>query len=397
MITRLPPIHTMSPNQRIAVIEKLCNLREAARIRLGAIADESARVAALAQNASSVLDNLEKEFCRQTSLDATDMGFLFFATLFHVAKWMIIGKFSHFGETADAEDRLNHNDPSIKAEEHRKREEFKEGHYKKGGDVKQGKHRDWMQIVFDSAPYDATKGWEFEGNHRLMSLGHDPVLGWIFGAMNFVTTSLTTTTFSTHRVIMHPLQATSDMMSLTEVVKETLESAREDKLRIPAAVFAQGVHIESDKYTKMGLPIPLLGTFMPGLAGTLFSQHYDALCAMRDFKTVGAQAFFAILIDMVLGLVHGLYYDSAKYKSRDVYEVKTRKILVFAKIIAESCNVFQAAVRASFGDCNSWKSLDFGGIGWALVDIIRSAKFIREVKEEFIFGQFDRMIKGKQN
>lgn len=379
---------------KLEAIEQLCTVREESRLNMNALADESARVASVARDARRIIENLDNEFSKATSLDTRDMAFLFFATFLQVARWMIIEKVSKFGETAESENRLDHNDRQIKAEERAKRDQYKSDHYKKGDEVKQGEYRDWMQIVFDSAPYDATKGWSYEGNHRLMSLGHDPLLGWIFGTMNFITTSLTTSSFLTHKVCMHPLQATQDMLTLPQLIKETIESAKEDKKRIPAAIFAQGVHLASDKYTKMGLPIPVLATFMPDLAGALYSEHYDSLCAARDLKTIGAQAIFSIMIDMVVCLVHGLYYDSSKFASRKIYEVKTRKILCYSKVISESCNILQVAIRAMFGDESSWKSLDFGGIGWTLVDLMRSAKFIREVKEEFIFGQFNKLIKG---
>ena len=44
------------------------------------IADESLRVAQVAKNAGTLLDNLENEFEKQTGFNKTDCVFLFFAT-----------------------------------------------------------------------------------------------------------------------------------------------------------------------------------------------------------------------------------------------------------------------------------------------------------------------------
>ena len=383
---------------KLEAIQRLCALKEKNRLEMSAISSESGRVAGIARNARAIIDNLDDEFSRATSLESKDFVFLLAATMLQCARWMIIEKVSHFGESADTNERLDHNDKSIKQEERQAREKFKNDHYQKGDEVKQGEYRDWLQFVFDAAPYDAIKGTEFAGtNHRLHTLGHDPLLGWVFGTMNFITTSLTTSSFLTYKVNMHPLQATKELLPITQVIKRCVESVKEDKLRLPAAVFAQSVHLASDKYTKMGLPIPMLSTFAPSLAGALYAEHYDSLCALRDLKTIGAQAFFSVLIDMIVGLIHGLYFDPSKCESRSLYEVKTRKILVYSKVIAESSNILQAAVRTCFGDPTAWKSLDFGGIGWTLIDIMRCAAFIREVKEEFIFGRFDKLIQGGQD
>lgn len=55
-----------------------------------------------------------------------------------------------------------------------------------------------------------------------------------------------------------------------------------------AALFAQYAHLKSDVFTDRGLPIPLLDTFSPELAGKLYSEQYDALCLAKDSRRIGA-------------------------------------------------------------------------------------------------------------
>lgn len=110
---------------------------------------------------------------------------------------------------------------------------------------------------------------------------------------------------------------------------EAREMVNDDFLNLPTAIFAQKKHLKSDAYTKCGLPIPLLEIFSHELAGKLYKNQYDALCLARDAKIVGTSAIVTMLIDMVIGLVHGLYYDVSKEPNHDLYEIRTRKYYRF--------------------------------------------------------------------
>ena len=174
-----------------------------------------------------------------------------------------------------------------------------------------------------------------------------------------------------------------------------IESIKEDDKRLPAAIFAEAIHLKSDAFTKNGLPIPVLETFAPDLAGKLYKSNYDSLCLMKDIAVVGTQAVGAILINMVISLIHGLYYDPEKYSSRDVYEVKTRKILLYSNLISTASNVIWVGGNAIAGNEAAWKDLDIGGIIVTMYRLVTDTKFIQSVKEEFVLGGFRNMIKGE--
>ena len=81
--------------------------------------------------------------------------------------------------------------------------------------------------------------------------------------------------------------------------QEGEDSIQEDKFRRPAALFAQYAHLKSDVFTERGLPIPLIDSFSPELAGKLYSEQSDALCLEKDAGSAGTQAVFQILINIV--------------------------------------------------------------------------------------------------
>lgn len=74
---------------------------------------------------------------------------------------------------------------------------------------------------------------------------------------------------------------------------------------------------------------------------------------------------------------------------RNLYEVRTRKILSYSNLIATSSNVAVVAITKDM------QKLDVGGMAVTIYRLITDAKFIRQVKEEFIFGRYRDMINEK--
>ena len=136
---------------------------------------------------------------------------------------------------------------------------------------------------------------------------------------------------------------------------------------------------------------------MPELAGKLYREGYDSLLLMKDVAVVGIQAVIAILINMLISLIHGLYYDPEKIESRDLYEVKTRKILMWSNAISSSSNVLLVAGMALAGGVD--KATQFADIGGYIVTLhrlITDTKFILDVKREFLENKWEQLVVGKE-
>lgn len=80
--------------------------------------------------------------------------------------------------------------------------------------------------------------------HRLLSLGHDPLLGLIFGILDIMTGRMTT------------IDKTGKIVS--QVMENYAERKESD---VFAAITKQIIHFKSDITTSMGLPAPLMGLF----------------------------------------------------------------------------------------------------------------------------------------
>ena len=188
------------------------------------IAQESERVADVAHNARQILDDLDKEFERKTSLNGTDITFLFLATAIQCVRWYILSN-DKFRITAKEGDKLV-------------------GHVVP---------KDWHDILLASVPYDATAKGEsllrqklntgLSGfTHRYRTLGHDPIMGWIFGPVNIITNSLTKSDFvTTYKVSNLKIDGPYEGGTFG-ALSDAWGIIQSDKMILPAAIARQALH-----------------------------------------------------------------------------------------------------------------------------------------------------------
>lgn len=360
------------------------------------------------------LDDIKRindEFAKKTRLNKTDIAFLIVATALQTARWILIQLLmGELGETINKSERV----PADEGDKVKKKEtnRFNRSHDDRKHITSENGYPTWKDILFGQyprknggkskwvCPYDAQKNGPVgfddgnKGSHRVHTLGHDPILGWIFGTANLMTCSISLSKkfgFSTYRV-EYPGGCFADRIMMLQMFDEVFKSIKEDKFRLPAALFTHAVHLKSDVFSKRGLPVPLLEAFSKELAGKLYSEQYDALCLLEDLKKVGMQAGFSILINMLVTLIHGLFYQQEKDGNREHYEVRTRKILLYSNAIATSINLGYVGVNASMGNFyEALMKIDLGGLLVTIYRLFADTRFITKIKDQFIREELDKV------
>ena len=239
---------------------------------------EEVRIINVLDNAETILDELDKTFEERTSLSKTDISILMVATVLQLLRIYLLPKFQ---EKFLDEDRLDHDDKIIKDMETEEQNSYTDKHSKWDYNKSEKGYRTWLEIAkTKKVPYDATRHSRQGNNnrnmhgreHRVKSLGHDPILGWIFGVANIMTDTITICPeynlgekniripmIETYTVDMGSNFCWKEKTDTWQMFKNSKESYDEDKHRLYAAIFAQGLHIASDRYTHLGLPIPKSG------------------------------------------------------------------------------------------------------------------------------------------
>ena len=340
---------------------------------LNMMADEEKRVAEISHNAPALIDEVDRQFSEKTKLTYTDIKLLFLAIAIQCARQYLLTNDSfRLGDQGSLPsnqrgDKLmssllsaNPLIPPTKAE-----------------------------ILTGSVPYDAIKtgahvsGTGLSGTtHRYRTLGHDPILGWIFGTANILTNSLTKYDFETFQVknmtiIRHyPLGTLGMLQNATDYVSK-------DSSLLITAVGRQAIHFGSDYFTKQGLPVPLIATVNNDLAKAMTGGSIDLWSGTRGGALSG-------LINALIACIHRLFYREEIDGSQSLYEVRTRKILSYSNAIATTSNV---VITAFSGDL---KRLDVGGMLVTLHRLISDQKFIHDIKRDFLKNEICKMVVGDQ-
>ncbi|MBR4981984.1 MAG: hypothetical protein IKY94_05440 [Lachnospiraceae bacterium] len=408
--------------------KKLSENSETISRNMDKIANESLRVAEVAHNTPQILDDLDREFESVTGLDKKDIEFLFAATGLQLMRIFVANLLTEIEEANkgkrekwlhDVEDEILGNinpdgsvvdKPYYASTEHiiSKKTVPYDATTSLTGDIlnKAKKPLNWS---FDISDFILDKKIDnFKGaNHRFATLGHDPIIGLVVGTANIMTNTITfvgnNETLSildmdilqTKHVIYtdnysHPMIGTP--ASTAYMMKKTLDRSLEEPEALVASIIKQVIHIGTDMYTPCGIQIPGANLVMSNSK----VEELTEKIGWGDIAKVGTSALVADLINNIISVLHKLTHDMRDGVSEELYEVKTRKILLYSNTIATGSNVLYTGIKTGVtGDISQLRKLDWGGLIILLKRLREDTKFIREIKEEFITSGFNKLIQGE--
>ena len=392
------------------------------------IADESYRVANVAHNSREILDNLDMEFESQTGLNGNDIKFLFAAVGLQLARIVILNELTK----TEAAGSGNRNETKLHEFQEKLLNKFNSGEV-----VKERPYYASMEHIITKmgVPYDATssltdkslqallgkdRSWDFDlsslipdeklslfkgANHRFATLGHDPILGLIFGTGNIMTNTITCVktpvmvggigipVLTTNHVVF-----TSDFKdpriatygSTVAMLQQAIERTKDQPTAFVASLIKQIIHIGTDLYTPCGIHIPGANLILSNTEVEKLTSYIST----GDIIKIGTSAKLAELINLLISTLHTLMYDSNMPISRELYNVKTRKIIMYSNVIATGSNVLWVGGNMLAGNEAAIKQLDIGGLIVTVKRLISDGEYIRQIKEEFVFGGFNRIIQG---
>lgn len=334
-----------------------------------------ARLQQFAKDTPKYLDTLEEEFEEATSLNKKEIALMFICV---GLQWLRQNYLTRFPERMD--DQTSAKNTWGHTEEH------------------SGRHHRYYnpsleEIITNPVPFDANygangtlSGGGFMG-HRVTAIGHDPLLGYIFGTANIATSTLTNNKLvSYHITTQNGRDAFGNHANTFLVLSKTVDKLFEgtDGLaKVGMSLLKEVIHLQSDLNTKHSLPFPVVSLINGEIAAELASYGLD----FANVVAVSRQVFWARAINCLIGMLHYLFYIfSDKQISKDLFKVKTKKIICYSNVIASGINIGQVYLTQDYD------LLDIGGIANTIYELITSGKFIKKVKRDYIFGNYDAAL-----
>ena len=340
-------------------------------------------------------NKLVYEFEHKTKLNKLDLTIMVFAAGIQVLRWAMISNSSLLGDMAQRPDASS---VDLRVDNARKTVANTAQTFVDNVPFVPLTLPELVERLFEhKVPYDVTRvSPRFKEiypdfmpgvsgfNHRYKVLGHDPLAGFIFGTANIATWTLSVNNaaqfFPSYHIKNGMIDGKTDIY---HVLKWTTNMISEKPEVVGGAMITQAVHIGTDVFTKAGLPIPLINLISPETSKFLMGHHIDTLSVVRS-------ASLAIMVNKVVEMFHKLYFDQRKDVA-NLYEVKTRKVVIYSNVISSMLTV---GYVAGTGDVNH---LDIGGIAVALWRIFTDQKRIMEIKKEFIERELDNDFKKQED
>lgn len=370
------------------------------------VAEEAGRVADISHNAEKIINDIEKQFEETTQLNTSDIAFLFLATAMQCCRQYFL---------TDFKERPDHN----KAEENTLFKKLvdpkdKKKRIEKGLEVRHHKlyQPSFNEVLLHPVPFDTIKGSKNFGNpfsgagklgHRAAAIGHDVLFGLVLGTANIATSTVTNNKFQSFHVLSKTGIGGGDFLKYKASTIKVLEYTQdkivnntpnnEGRKIVAFSLLKEIVHLRSDWHSKNSLPLPIISVVDAQAASKLAEFGFD----MENLEIVGKQASMAITINQLFSLFHSLYYDEKKDGPRELYQVRTRKILSYSNMIASLSNILYVSISSALGNETAVRKLDIGGFLVTIGRLICDINYITSIKKEFLEKEFYKKVKGDIN
>lgn len=335
------------------------------------------------------VESVDEEFENLTGITEKDISFLVFASTLQVARQMI---------TSHLKTRLTDKESAQKTPFHS--EEHSNRRTKQYYATK-------TEIASNPVPFDAIRKSETVKNngnpqnngftHRYTAIGHDPLLGLVFGTANIMTKTITVAKgglmFDTYHVgsgVVFNGRGEYNIDMLTNQASTTLmfehicsRIKSEGKDGWEALVMSLGkeiVHLMSDIRTSKSIPLPIVSAVSPDMSRVLNLCGIDALSA----TTFTIDLLISKMIDTAIAYIHTWCYNPDSDGLIETYEVRTKNIIYYSNLISLASTTVQTLFRAYMGDVSAISKFDFGGVASSLNTIWNTPFIISDIKSEYI-------------
>lgn len=369
--------------------QAILKMDEQVNLEIQAVNDSVDRQISVCENTDIILDNATAEFNKLTSIfNKKDIPFFIFSLILQGAVKYAIKAMREMSDKELADKTPFHGNEKTCRSGNRyycTREEI----------IANPVPFDATRRVYDKDYYNGKDGGlpGFSGlNHRTRALGHDPILGLIFGTANIMTSTITRNDFMswhvetfTHTGYNNPHDSISDPAStlqiFTSIYSRLQSEGKEGWMTLGCALLKEIVHLLSDIPSRQSLPFPIISVFSEKWAKRLSLYGLN-------FGTIAQGGFALMLINWLIGFLHGLC--RGKNEDEALYEVRTRKIIMYSNALATVSDLALSLYLAYHGDKNAMRKFDLGGYMVTLYQISHSTKVISEIETEFYIHKINQ-------
>lgn len=380
---------------------------------------------------------IEHQFRSETKLYPADYGFLMVAVAMQIIRQALQPSLDF--KSLNPCQREGHKSAAEKTDKStaiKKSKNALDDAQKRGIDPSLGKSLYYAPLseiadIDKGVPYDETaiKGLGGGKLHRFKTLGHDPVLGYLFGTCNILTNTLTKSNMQTIHIIRNGRDLSTKPAKTQDMFIHSKERYCEQggKFVVAAAIAKQVYHIKSDQKSTEGIGLPFLQLICD--ANTIRSLCQDGIDynALEFLGTIVKQTAYSELINFMITISHRILIAKEEYDrfckenqvsdistlktvlkqknlhnylfgDKELSKVRTKKILLVSNAVASCANIVYVGIVGSVsaygGDSEglyrALGKLDIGGILVTLRHLLSDNIIITKIKDDFIKSEINK-------
>ena len=150
-------------------------------------------------------------------------------------------------------------------------------------------------------------------------------------------------------------------------------------------------------YTPKGIQIPGANLVL----SKKNAENLTKYVSTGNIIKVTSSAIIAIVINFIISILHNLLYDENDDISRDLYNIRTQKIVKVSNIIAEALNIVYVGANVGIGMYTEnpalikegVKRIDLGGYIVAVHQIVKSSLVQEKIRREYLENRlYDKFL-----
>lgn len=346
----------------------------------------------------SFVKDVNQKFEAATKLTKTDDAFLIFSTVLQIIRQIFINKYK---------DRLDDQEAADRNKWHKEEHSNRQREYYASIEEMRSNPVPFDTVRKETDLHQSEDNPRISGfNHRYKAIGHDPILGLIFGTANIMTNTLTMTegklkikSYHVHTgqgfngssyYDIDKMYKRADTLRIFSSITKRIKTEEDGWKSLRVALAKEIVHLLTDVRTQKSLPLPFISLLSPKVSQILNYAEIDTL----TLKIIGKEAGLAALINYLIATLHEWCYDETKDGDKELYDVRTKKIIQYSGELALASTTLQTAVKIYLGDLSSIKHFDFGGSIITLCNTWNTPMKIAKIKGEYLISNCCQYIGG---
>lgn len=247
-------------------------------------------------------------------------------------------------------------------------------------------------------------------DHRFTAIGHDPILGLIFGTANIMTNTITISTGCAGWYTYHvgtllidenlPEKGSMDKIyeqaSTLEMFEKIISRIKSDKKEgftaLGTALVKEFIHLLSDVRTAKSLPIPIVSAVSPKFAQVIQLFGFDTL----DLVDNTLEYYLAKLVDFGVLTLRDFYYRNYEVSvNENVFQARLQLMEKYMNefvIVSEAAFAIKNVIACEYA--NAVRGYSYGNVLEAMQKVLSDGNKIAQLRNQFVLDQSVEYIKS---